>query len=127
MILFHGIHTDCMRARRESFQDFSWFPDFYAIENPKFRSNYAGIWYFKQNYHEGCIIILLAHGQGLVSVLTRPHTTSPFTGKHKTWGLSDIWLPIQPRGLKEYSGLIPVPAIVIIQMDSGLAGFYFLW
>ena len=41
-------------------------------------------------------------------------------------GLGDIQL-IYNLGMEVQSELIQGPAVVIIQMDSGLAGFYFLW
>ena len=63
---------------------------------------------------EGCIIILLALGRDVESVLTHPTRHH-----HSMENTYRIW-----AGLRGWSGLIPAPAAVIMEMYSGIAGFY---
>ena len=73
---------------------------------------------------ECCIIILLAHGHDLASVSAHLLNRQPPSRKkkHNPQGLSDVNMG-QGRMFGPISGF----AIAIIQMYTGLSGFYFLW
>ena len=71
---------------------------------------------------EGCIVILLAQGQDLVSVLTHPHTDFRHSGKYKPWRVvclrcilvNSEWSPMQYMGLWVFS--LPISPVMIVRI-----------